>query len=192
MPSGCATSSNGEYAVRHNPPPYYSRLSTGCSTHDVGIAAVSCPTSLNTTCSSPGTNAFTSDLTNDTLPTYVFVTPNLINDMHDGSVSQGDNWLHTYLPKVLKSAAYLRGEVAVYILWDEQGSFSAGPIPNVFVSPYIQPKVSSTTMNLFAALRAAENQLGKSHLGCASGTPPGGVGTCPSGSTANLRSIFNF
>ena len=47
-------------------------------------------------------------------------------------------------------------------------------------------------MNLFAALRANEQQLGiTTLLGCASGTKPGG-GTCPTGSIANLRTIVNF
>jgi len=34
MPSNCAASNSGEYAVRHNPPPYFTSLS-GCSSFDV-------------------------------------------------------------------------------------------------------------------------------------------------------------
>jgi hypothetical protein len=34
MPANCAPANSGEYAVRHNPPPYYTTLS-GCSTLDV-------------------------------------------------------------------------------------------------------------------------------------------------------------
>ncbi|HVB45883.1 MAG TPA: hypothetical protein VNF47_24680 [Streptosporangiaceae bacterium] len=34
MPSNCDKSNSGEYAVRHNPPPYYTTLS-GCATFDV-------------------------------------------------------------------------------------------------------------------------------------------------------------
>jgi len=191
MPSACGGTTSGQYAPKHNPPPYYTHLATSCPANDVGLAAVTCPTTVNSTCSAPGSNAFTNDLANDTLPAYAWVTPNLTNDMHDGTVAQGDNWLHTYLPFVLSSPAYLRGEVAVYVLWDEQGTFSSGATPNIFVSPYIQPTASTATMNLFAALRAAEAQLGLPFLGCAGGTPPGG-GTCPTGSTADLRSIFNF
>lgn len=192
MPSSCSGTTSGPYAPKHNPPPYYTRLASSCSTHDVGLPSVTCPKTLNATCTTPS-NAFTTDLANDTLPAYAFVTPNLTNDMHDGTVTQGDNWMHTYLPRVLSSAAYLRGEVAVYILWDEQGRFTGGAQPNIFVSPFIQPKASTAVMNLFSVLRANEQQLGiATLLGCASGTPPGGVGTCPTGSTANLRSTFNF
>jgi hypothetical protein len=126
------------------------------------------------------------------LPELAFVTPDILNDMHDGTVSEGDNWLHAYLPLITSSPAYLRGDVAVYVLWDEQESYSSGPMPNLFVSPYIAPTKSTLPMNHFAALRTMEDQLGiKTHLGCASGTAPGG-GACPAGSTADLRSEFNF
>src|SRR5215469_18304384 len=35
MPSNCASSNSGEYAVRHNPPPYYPASATTCATNDV-------------------------------------------------------------------------------------------------------------------------------------------------------------
>jgi acid phosphatase len=189
MPSACYGSGSGAYQPKHNPPPYYTAIST-CSANDVPIAAVTCPTTVNTVCSSPS-NVLTQDLANDTLPAYSFITPNQTNDMHDGTVAQGDNWLHTYLPLIFQSPAYLRGEVAVYVMWDE-GSPN-NPQPNLFITPYTAPTVSSTTMNLFSVLRANEEQLGiHTHLGCASGTPPGGVGTCAAGSTVDIRPVFNF
>jgi hypothetical protein len=188
MTSACDPTGSSPYAVRHNPPPYYTTIST-CAADDVGIAAVTCPATTNATCGTPN-NAFTQALANGTLAAYTFVTPNTSNDMHSGSVSQGDNWLHTYLPLIFDSTAYLNGQVVVYIMWDE-GS-PTKPQPNAIISPYIAPTVSNATMNLFSVLRANEDQLGiTEHLGCASGTKPGG-GACPAGSTASLRAIFNF
>ena len=100
MPSNCDKSNSGEYAVRHNPPPYYTSLST-CPTFDV-----------------PYTQLAT-DLSNNTLPAFSFVTPNLIDDMHDGTINQGDTWLSTELPKILSSSAYTSGTTAVFVTWDE-------------------------------------------------------------------------
>ena len=40
MPSNCDKSNSGEYAVRHNPPPYYTTLS-GCTTFDVPYTQLS-------------------------------------------------------------------------------------------------------------------------------------------------------
>ena len=45
------------------------------------------------------------DLAAGTVPDYVFITPNLINDMHDGSIAQGDAWLSREVPKILASDA---------------------------------------------------------------------------------------
>jgi len=193
MPSACDQTSAYPYAGKHNPAAYYSTLAS-CGANDIGIAGITCsPTKKNNACATP-TNALTDDLANDTLPAYAFVTPNLGNDMHDGTVTQGDNWLYTYLPLVFASKAYLRGDVAVLLLWDEQSSASfGGATPNVFISPYVTAgTVATTPMNHFAVLRAMENALGiTTYLGCASGTKPGG-GTCPSGSTADVRAALNF
>lgn len=48
MPSKCAKSDSGEYAVRHNPPPYYTTLKT-CSTDDVPYTQLR-PTWPGTSC----------------------------------------------------------------------------------------------------------------------------------------------
>jgi hypothetical protein len=194
MPSACDRSSSGRYAAKHNPAAYYTALTT-CAANDVAIAPVTCdPNNTNTACTTPS-NGFTQDLANDTLAQFTFITPNLDNDMHDGTITQADNWLFTYLPLVFQSKAYLRGDVAVFILWDEQDTAtSGGPTPNLFISPYITAgTVSSTQMNHFSMLRAWENALGiTTYLGCASGTQPGGTATCPAGSTADVRAALNW
>jgi hypothetical protein len=126
------------------------------------------------------------------------VTPNLINDMHGNvlpTVTQGDNWLASYMPLILSSKAYLRGDVAVNIIWDEAGTFSpTAPTPNVFVSPYITAgTMSATPMNHYALLRTWEKAFGIStFLGCASGTAPGGTGTCAAESTADVRAALGW
>jgi len=100
MPSNCAGSDSGPYAVRHNPPPYYTTLG-GCSSFDV-------PYSM-----------FAADLADNSLPAFSFVTPNVIDDMHDGSVAQGDSWLAANLPGIFASSAYKSGTVVVFVTWDE-------------------------------------------------------------------------
>src|SRR5262252_4891147 len=79
MPSNCHMADAGEYAVRHNPPPYFTTL-RGCATFDVPYPRLA------------------TDLSAGKLPAFSFVTPNLIDDMHDGTVADGNNWLATNLP----------------------------------------------------------------------------------------------
>jgi hypothetical protein len=71
MPTNCDRKNSGEYAVRHNPPPYFTTLS-GCDTFDVPYPALA------------------NDLASNSLPTFSFITPNVSDDMHDGTVAQGD------------------------------------------------------------------------------------------------------
>jgi hypothetical protein len=201
MPSNCAFSSGGsKYAAKHNPAVFFSTLTGGshtapaagspCTSFDVPIPAITCPSRVNSGCTNPS-GAFLSDLQNDTLPTFSFVTPNLCNDMHDCSPTVSDNWIRAYMSAILASPAYAKGRTAVFLMWDE-GSFGS-PQPNIVVSPTTNQVASSATMNNLAALRTTEDMLGLStHLGCASGTAPGGVGTCPTGSSLDLRSVFHL
>ncbi|HEY1458109.1 MAG TPA: alkaline phosphatase family protein, partial [Solirubrobacteraceae bacterium] len=106
MPSNCYRKNSGEYAVRHNPPPYYTSLS-GCAVRDVPYTQLS------------------TDLQGGTLPAFSFITPNLIDDMHDGTIAQGNAWLQANLPVILGSSEYQSGSTAVFITWDEGEGGSA-------------------------------------------------------------------
>src|SRR5262249_3703142 len=100
MPSNCARKNNGEYAVRHNPPPYFTTLA-GCAMFDVPYPQLA------------------ADLSSSSLPAFSFITPNVIDDMHDGTVAQGDAWLQANVPTILNSSAYQNGSVLLVITWDE-------------------------------------------------------------------------
>jgi hypothetical protein len=137
MPSGCDQSDSGEYAVRHNPAAYYTNLSD-CSSLDVPLGT-----------------------TPDLSAKFTFVTPNLIDDMHDGTIQQGDSWLSTFVPKVLSSPEYQAGKTAVYITWDEDDSSQSNQVATVVVAPSITPGTRSGTLfNHYSMLRTTEEQLG--------------------------------
>jgi hypothetical protein len=79
------------------------------------------------------------DVANNTVARYIFITPDLCHDMHDSCaplndpVLQGDIWLSTEVPKILASRAYLDNG-ALFILWDE-GESGDGPIGMIVLSP---------------------------------------------------------
>ena len=100
MTSNCLKTNSGDYYVRHNPPPYYSTL-TNCSTNDVPYPQLA------------------KDLKAGTLPAFSFVTPNAVDDMHNGTIAQGDSWLAKNVPVILNSSAYKTGTLAVFLTWDE-------------------------------------------------------------------------
>jgi phospholipase C len=165
MPSNCARSNSGEYAVRHNPPPYYEKLS-GCASHDEPYTQLA------------------ADLAANALPAFSFVTPNLIHDMHNGTIAQGDAWLASHLPAILDSAAYRADNTAIFITWDEgsggypaencaaKASDASCHIATIVVSPSTRAgTISGTLFNHYSLLGTAEQLLGLPRLGQASSDP---------------------
>jgi hypothetical protein len=89
-------------------------------------------------------------LTSNQLSRYVFLTPNLCDDMHDSdecatqdSVKNGDDWLAKEIPSLLASSAYTNGG-AIFVTWDESEG-GESPIGLVALSPKIRPGYSSST-----------------------------------------------
>lgn len=64
---------------------------------------------------------FAERLANDQLPDFVWITPNLLHDMHDGSIEDGDSWLASFIPPILASPAWKNGGV-LFVIHDEGNS----------------------------------------------------------------------
>jgi phosphatidylinositol-3-phosphatase len=166
MPSTCAKSNSGEYAVRHNPPAYFTSLS-GCATGDVPFTQLR------------------ADLAAGVLPAFSFITPNLLHDMHDGTIAQGDAWLAANLPAILNSAPYRAGTTAVFITWDEgNGGYpiedcddttvtdASCRVPTVVISPTTPVgAVSRAFFSHYSLLATTEQLLGLPRLGQAASAP---------------------
>ena len=161
MPANCAPANSGEYAVRHNPPPYYTTL-TGCATLDVPYTQLS------------------ADLGNNALPAFSFITPNLIDDMHDGTIADGDTWLAANLPVILNSPEYTDGSTVVFITWDEGTGGKNGEactanttdpscqVATIVVSPSTPAGATSGTLfSHYSLLGTTEQLLGLPALGLA-------------------------
>jgi phosphatidylinositol-3-phosphatase len=164
MPSNCDKANSGKYAVRHNPPPYFTRL-RDCATFDVPYGRLA------------------SDLSAGKLPAFSFVTPNLIDDMHNSSVAEGDKWLAANLPTILKSHEYTSGSTAVFITWDEGEGGTATKcatnatdvgchVATIVISPSTRRGTRSAKLfNHYSLLGTAEQLLGLPALGKAASFP---------------------
>jgi len=176
MPSTCDHSNSGNYAVRHNPAVYYTTLH-GCSSDDVSYSHLA------------------SDLAHNQLPAFSFVTPNLIDDMHNGTVADGNRWMSRNLPTILNSAEYKNGSTVIFITFDEGsdvGSYADGEhcatntsdtschLPTFVISPSTKVGARSGTLfNHYSLLATAEQLLHLSKLGQAA-------------SAATMTSAFNL
>ena len=166
MPSSCHKTNSGQYAVRHNPAPYFTTL-RGCSTSDVPYTRLA------------------SDLSAGKLPAFSFITPNLTDDMHDGTVAvaQGDSWLAKHLPAILNSPQYRNGSTVVFITWDEGEGGSAFKcatnttdvgchVATIVLSPSTKPGTRSAKLfNHYSLLGSAEQLLHLPKLGRATTSP---------------------
>src|SRR5579859_6375703 len=131
MTSPCQTSSGGEYVVRHNPFAYYTDLGGNasgsvCSTHDLPIANLTRDYPYSTT-----------------PPAFTYIVPNLLNDGHDTSAAYADNWLSSFVPKLIAEPWFASS--VLFIAYDEStgakpnsgyDGLTGGPVYMVAVSPY--------------------------------------------------------
>jgi hypothetical protein len=148
----CDLAETKRYNLSHNPAVYYTAADdrASCARDDVPMGT-------------PGAGVLAADLATDRLPTLAFLVPDMIHDTHNSDVPTGDRWLHSWLPRILDSPAYTRGETVVLVLWDEYT-----PAPNILIAPSIHPgTVVAGPSGHCSALRAIEDMFGLSHLGCA-------------------------
>jgi len=159
MGEPCGLSSHGQYAAKHNPFVYFDdingwdgkqlHVTPRCTEHVVDYSQLD------------------TDLAAGKLPNYVFITPNLTNDMHDGTVKQGDDWLSHEVPKILGSDAFNKGGV-FFILWDEGGGLAAGDDPP-FIAISANAKrgyTSTVSYDESSFLKTVEAILGVESLPC--------------------------
>jgi len=102
---------------------------------------------------------FTSFPTNyDSLPTVSFVVPNIDNDMHDGTIQQGDSWLQSNLGAY---ATWAKTHNSLLIVtFDEDDGSAGNRIPTLF---YGQPVLTGSypeTVTHYRVLRTILDMYG--------------------------------
>lgn len=95
---------------------------------------------------------------------FELVIPNTTNDMHDGSVAQGDAFLRAFVPRITGSPAF--ADSLLLITWDEGSSSlgGGGRVATIVVSPSVRPGTRSAVAHShYSLLRTIEDAWG---LGC--------------------------
>jgi hypothetical protein len=99
------------------------------------------------------------------LPTVAWVIPNLEDDMHDGSIQQGDSWLQTHL---LAYITWAQNNNSLLIMqFDEDQGTSTNHIVTIFAGPMVKPGKYYEKINHYNVLRTIEQMYGLPHLGSA-------------------------
>jgi len=152
MGSPCNTESSDLYSAHHNPFVYsWLRMNTArCEDKIVDFDA-----------------AFAADLASNQYR-YMWITPNMCNDVHNCPVAQGDVWLERVATQIMSSPGYLNGG-ALFILFDEGNSRLPGAsatLPVIVVSPKLvkTPYVTSTPFDHRSYLATVEDIFGLPRL----------------------------
>jgi acid phosphatase len=145
---GSAVCSAGKYARKHVPWANFSNVP----------AASSLPFS-----------AFNARSDYATLPTVSFVIPNLDNDMHDGSVAEGDAWLRTNLSRYANWA--MANNSLLLITFDEDDGGAKNRIPTVIYGAHVKPGSYSEPISHYNLLSTVEQMYGLPLTGLAANAP---------------------
>ena len=148
MPSaGYTGCQSGAYARKHNPWVNFTDL----------------PSSVNQTMATFPTS-FSS------LPTVSVVVPNLHNDMHSGTIAQGDAWLKAHLSAYV-SWAKVNNSLLV-VTWDSDDHTAHNKVATVIVGAHVRVGGYAEALNHYRLLRTIQSMYGLSALGSSANYAP--------------------
>jgi phospholipase C len=151
MPDACNTTAQGKYATKHNPAVYFPSIKRRCRQWDLPMGGASGP--------------FATDLKTGRLAAFTFVEPDICHDGHDCSTRFADEWLGVLLDRITGSPSYGKGDVAVFVTWDE-GIGADQHIATVVISPGVRRGTrSATPYTHYSLLRTTETLFGLEPLG---------------------------
>ncbi len=106
-------------------------------------------------------SAFPQDF--EKLPTVALVVPNQLNDMHDGSIAQGDAWLAENIASYAQWA--MTHNSLLIVTWDEDNGSANNRISTILIGPMVKTGSSAQHINHYNILRTIEEMLGLAYLG---------------------------
>jgi phosphatidylinositol-3-phosphatase len=135
-----------DYAAKHNPMVFFSDTSGGNNS----------TTSNTQRLQYAPLQQLQTDLTNNTVSRFNWITPDEFNDMHtalSGSsdstkIAQGDHFLSVIIPQIMASQAYQNnGAILIWFDETEGGDTSSFTIPYILISPLAKGNAYQSTIN---------------------------------------------
>ena len=145
---------NQYYIQHHNPFVYYPDLASELITHD-----------------KPYTSMM-ADLNSSTPPAFIFIAPNMVDNMHDGPLSVGDTWLSRQIP-LIQATNWYKQNGQILLTWDEGiasdsagfNGTNGGHIAGLFISQaQLKGPDYTTSFNQAGLLGSIEKAYGVPYL----------------------------
>lgn len=97
------------------------------------------------------------------LPTVALVVPDQQNDMHDGSIAEGDAWLARNIVPYAKWA--MAHNSLLIVTWDEDDGWRGNRIATIFAGAMVKPRQSAQRISHYTVLRTIAGMYGLPYLG---------------------------
>jgi len=130
MPSACFSGDSYPYAQKHDPFIYFDDIRTTTQCNNV-VPMTSLASDLTST---------------STAANYVWITPNLCDDMHDCSIATGDAWLGNTVPLILTSPAYTSQNSLLIITWDEDDGTQNNQVATLVIAKSVAAGFRSSSL----------------------------------------------
>jgi protocatechuate 3,4-dioxygenase beta subunit len=103
---------------------------------------------------------------------FAVVLPNLTNDMHDGTIAQGDTFLHDFVPLVTSSPDF--ANTLLIVAFDEgvTNLHGGGHLYAAAAAPWLNNVTVTSTYDHFSLLRTIEDIFALPYLGSAATANP--------------------
>lgn len=97
------------------------------------------------------------------LPTVALVMPDQQNDMHDGSIAEGDAWLARNIQPYARWA--MTHNSLLIVTWDEDNGWHGNRVATIFVGSMVKPGKSAQRISHYTVLRTIAGMYGLPYLG---------------------------
>jgi hypothetical protein len=153
LPStGSTVDTSGAYARKHNPWVNWQGASDNAIPASDNLRFADFPTDFST------------------LPTVAFVIPDVNNDMHDGTIEEGDAWLQTNLDAYAQWANTHNS--LLIVTFDENDGSARNRIPTIFYGPMVAPGQYSEHITHYNVLRTVEDMFALPYAGASASAAP--------------------
>ena len=119
------------------------------------------------------------------LPTVSIVVPSELNDMHDGTILQGDTWLRANIDPYVQWAQTHNS--LLILTFDEDNGSMNNQIATVFVGPMVAAGQYGEHINHYNVLRTVEDMYGLAYAGASATAKP--ITDCWTGSQPSSNPI---
>ncbi|EBM0725716.1 phosphoesterase, partial [Salmonella enterica subsp. enterica serovar Senftenberg] len=153
MATPCERASAGDYAVKHNPWPYFVAERAQCARHNLPLAA------------------FDTAVSSGSLPTAGMLLPDLCHDAHNCPLATADTWFATQMKLIQAGPDWRSGRLAVVLTADEDDHNAGNRVLTVVIHPSLHHVVVDSPLTHYSLTRLYAEVSGTTPLGYAASAP---------------------